>query len=338
MARPVRVGLREVAEAAGVSVATVSRVLARGPNVRPHVRVKVLLAAEAVGYEPNLVAQGLRLGASRSIGFAVRDISNPIVAEHALGAETVFRDHGYATLLTNSEGSSELDVENLRLLRQRRVDGFLASFSDETFVPLLEEFERLEAPVVIFDRELPKELSWSAVQNDYRPGVQAAIERFAALGHRTIGVVAPPLTLRFGRVLARDVAASVAQLAVKPVVIFDHGPLAPDHGFAATERLLDRDDPPTALLVANNRMLIGSMRSLQGRSLTVPRHISLALIDRVEVATLMGIPLDVVAFDAVEMGRAAARLLLELLDGAANRTVVLPTWFAEGASSAAPTR
>src|SRR5258707_6569140 len=118
-----RPSLRDVADRAQVALSTASRAMAGHPNVRPDVRDKVLLAATELGYERNLLAQSLRSGSSMSIGFVVRDISNPMMSEIVLGAERALRAQGYALSITNSEGSADLDAEYIRYFRQRAADG-----------------------------------------------------------------------------------------------------------------------------------------------------------------------------------------------------------------------
>src|SRR5664279_135963 len=124
--------LRDVAELAGVAISSASRALSNSPSVSAELRARVSAAALELGYRPNLLARGLRKGASLSVGFIVRDISNSLFAEIALGAEIALRERGYSMLLTNSEGRSDLDLAHLRLFRQRSVDGLLLSLADET--------------------------------------------------------------------------------------------------------------------------------------------------------------------------------------------------------------
>ncbi len=105
-----RPSLRDVADRAGVAVSTASRAFAGAANVRPRVRERVIAAAEELGYEPNLLAQSLRRGLSMSVGFVVRDISNPLMAEVVLGSERALRASGYTLSITNSEGKPDLDA------------------------------------------------------------------------------------------------------------------------------------------------------------------------------------------------------------------------------------
>jgi LacI family transcriptional regulator, galactose operon repressor len=126
-----RSSMRQVAEMAGVAMSSVSRVLSGHPDVSPAMRERVMEAVERLGYEPDLLAQSLRRKATRSVGFVVGDISNPLLAEITLGAETTLREAGYSMLLTNSENDPALDASHVRLLMQRRVDGLMLSLASE---------------------------------------------------------------------------------------------------------------------------------------------------------------------------------------------------------------
>ncbi len=115
--------MKEVALHAGVALSSVSRVLNDHADVSDAMRARVLVAIEELGYEPNLIASSLRRGSTKTVGFVVSDIANPLFADIAKGAERTLDESGYATVLTNSEGDPARDESMIRLLRWRRVDG-----------------------------------------------------------------------------------------------------------------------------------------------------------------------------------------------------------------------
>ena len=147
--------MREVAEVAGVAMSSVSRVLSGHPDVSPAMRQRVLAAVEQLGYKPNLLAQSLRRQETLSVGFVVRDISNPLMAEIVKSAETRLRESRYALLLTNSESDPELDADHIRLFQQRRVDGLILSLTSETHPRTTSLLENLDIPCVLVDRDVP---------------------------------------------------------------------------------------------------------------------------------------------------------------------------------------
>jgi len=328
--------MRGVAERAGVAISSVSRVLSGHPDVSDTMRHRVLAAVEELGYEPNLLAQSLRRGATMSVGFVVRDISSPLFSEIALGAETALRASGYTMLLTNSEGSPELDAKHVRLFRQRRVDGLLLSLADESFEPTLDELRRLAVPVVLIDRELTEPGRSSAVLCDHAAGMRMAVECLVSFGHTRIGLVGGPVGLRPGRECARAVIDACRQRGAEALV--EEGPFGAEHGYAATLRILDRDDPPTALIAGSNQILPGVLRALRARSLAIPGDVSLVTFDDVLLLEFLEPAIAVVSREPVSIGQEAASLLLRLLAGGEPEQVVIPTIFEQRDSIAAPSR
>src|SRR4029079_5437432 len=152
---PSRPGMREVADRAGVAMSSVSRVLSGHPDVSPQMSHVVMKAVRELGYRPDMLAQGLRRGKTFSVGFTVSDIANPVLAEIVTGAEKRRGEAGYSLLLTNSEGSPDLDVEHISLLERRRVDGLILSLAEEHPPGTVEALRRLSVPVVLVDRDIP---------------------------------------------------------------------------------------------------------------------------------------------------------------------------------------
>ena len=150
-----RLGMREVAEHAGVAMSSVSRVLSGHPDVSPKMRQVVMDAVRDLGYQPDMLAQGLRRGKTFSVGFTVSDIANPVLAEIVTGAEKRLRKAGYSLLLTNSEGDPELDVEHISLLERRRVDGLILSLAEENQPETVAALRQVGVPVVLVDRDVP---------------------------------------------------------------------------------------------------------------------------------------------------------------------------------------
>jgi LacI family transcriptional regulator len=238
-------------------------------------------------------------------------------------------------LLTNSEGSPDLDAQHVRLFRQRRVDGLLLSLADEAFEPTLEELERQSVPFVLIDRELaePQRRS-SAVLCDHASGMRSAVDALVRAGHRRIGLVGGPPTLRPGRECARAVYEACAAHGAD--VIVDEGPFTAEHGSSATHRMLGSGSPPTALIAGSNQILPGVLRALRERSLRVPDDISLVAFDDILLLEFLEPAIGVVSREPLTIGQEAARLLLRLLDGGEAEQIVVPTLFDPRSSIAAP--
>jgi LacI family transcriptional regulator len=335
--------MQEVARLARVATSSVSRVLSGHPDVSPKMRERVLAAVLELGYEPDFLAQSLRRGASLSIAFIVSDISNPLLASIALGAEKVLRRAGYTMLLTNSGSDPELDLAHVRLFLHRRVDGLILSLASERKKNLIELLAESQIPTVVVDRQLPARAGASVVLSNHRAGMLAAANALLDLGHRTIGLVSSPLEIVAGRMrLAALREAVVARGLPETAVPYVAGPFTHEHGYTGTLALLDRaDGAPTALIAGSNQLLSGCLEALQSRQLTPGKDIALVTCDDMALARLYQPPIAAITRDTVALGRTAAELLLRRLrpslpGDAEPSEVVLDTHFAMRASCCPP--
>jgi LacI family transcriptional regulator, galactose operon repressor len=318
--------VRTVAERAGVAVSSVSRVLSDHPDVSEGMRAKVMKAVEELGYEPDLLARGLREGVTRTIGFVVSDISNPLFADIASGAEIALRASGYSMLLTNSEAEPEGDVSHIQLLSRRRVDGLLLSLASEDDPETIRGLRESQIPYVLIDRELA-DGSGSAVLSDHRRGMRDAVSMLLSLGHRRIGLVLGP-PLRFTRERMAGVEEAYREAGLEPDLIVREGRLDEMHGSSSVSAMLDDERPATAIMTAGNQLLGGALGEIRSRGLSLPDDISLISCDDVPLARLMQPPIAVVRRDTRQLGRTAAELLLgQLTENEPSRSVILPTEF-----------
>jgi len=328
--------MREVADLAGVAMSSVSRVLSNHPDVSPRMRARVLSAVDELDYKPNLLAQGLRRRETLSVGFVVGDISNPLLARIVTGAEAVLREAGYSMLLTNSEGEPELDAEHVLLFEQRRVDGLILSSASERYEPTIDALRRADVPIVVVDRELPPELGASRVLSDHRTGMTAAVQHLLDLGHRRIGLIlGQPVRPTTERRRALEDAFTGRGLPATYAVC--EGRFSAEHGEAAACELLDRPDPPTAVIAAGNQLVVGALRVLGERGIGLPDDLSFVGCDDVDITELYRPAIATVRRDNFELGRVAAELLLRRLRGEHEPAeVVLPTEFVARASCGPP--
>lgn len=322
-----QVSIREVAASAGVAISSVSRVLADHPDVSDDMRARVQRAVRESGYEPNTAAKTLRSGKSMSVGFVIGDISNPLMSAIALAAETRLAEDNYTLLLANSRGTAEQDLENVRLFRQRRVDGLLLSITDESNRTLRRELTRFDKPVVLLDRRLEKISTVSSVFFDHYTGFVAATEHLLSLGHRRIGLIAGSDKVRPARerlAAVRQVMDTVegATLAVRL------GMLGRAQGSMAVESLMAENSRPTAIICAGNQLLAGTLSALRAHGVRIPRDMSLVTTDDTELAEFHQPPIATVARDAGSLGHVAAEVLLRQMAGEpSGRPVTLPTRF-----------
>lgn len=314
--------MREVAERAGVALSSVSRVLSGHPDVSPVMRNRVLDAVAALNYQPDLLAQSLRTGETRTIGFLVADISNPLMSRVAVGAEVTLRESGYAMLLTNSFNEPGLDAKHVRLFQQRRVDGLLLSLSDETDADLVAVLKRLGLPAVLVDRQM-QGVPFASVVNDHAAGIKAAVAHLFELGQRHIALVNDSRSVRPARERAGALRRACRGLPGVTSVVRSVT-LQPEAAYRATRELLGGEKPPSALIAGSNQILVGVLRALRDLGLSFPDDVSLATCDEFPFSDHLAI--TTISRDTRELGAVAARLLLEQLAGGPARRVVLPTF------------
>lgn len=320
-----RAGIREVAQRAEVSVSSVSRVITDHPDVSAAMRERVQAAIAALGYEPDILAQSLRRGSTRTIGFLVSDISNPLYSEIALSAERVLNEAGYAMLIANSRGAADRDAIQLRLLSQRRVDGFILSLSDETDPKTIAQLKALECPFVLLDREVGA-VKTAAVLSNHAEGIRAAAMHLLHLGHSRIGFIGGNQSARPTRV-RRDTLLQVAREHRGVRIYVEDRSFTAAHGEAGASALLDRAAPPTALIAGGNQILVGILRVIRRRGLRVPADLSLVTCDRVPLSEFLVPPLATLERDHHQMGQVAAEHILGILAGKPPATQYLPVTF-----------
>ncbi|MEU0807595.1 LacI family DNA-binding transcriptional regulator [Streptomyces sp. NPDC005970] len=332
--RPHRVAIREVAEYAGVAVSSVSRVISGHPDVSEKMRRKVLKAIDELGFVPDLAAQSIRTGATKTIGFVISDIRNPLLAEIAHAAETRLRERGYTLFMMSSLHDPELEAEHLRRLAQHRVDGLLVSVTDEKNQETVELLSKAGVPIVLIDRDIPDLPAASAARFDHASGLTAAVRHLVELGHRSIGLVSGSANTRPSREREQALYRIAAQLGVTAHA--HSGDFAMEHGAKATHALLSGEDRPTALIAGSNQILVGVLSALAGLPYQVPRDLSLVTCDDAPMAAFLQPRLATIRRDVARIGRVSADLLLEALAGDAARSVELPTRFDHAESCAAP--
>lgn len=307
--------LKEVAERAGVSIATVSRVVNAPGTVRAETRARVERVIRETGYRPSRVARRLRVerGRSRLVGLMIPDIQNPFFAEVVRGAEDVAQARGYAVFLGNSDEDPAKERRYLEVMLAEQVDGVILP-PHSTTDPAVDELLAEGVPLVCVDRRVDRARVDTVVVDSVR-GAFEATEHLIGLGHRRIGFIE-------GR--AR-VSTSRERLEGYRRALAEHGiPEAPElvragdsrlaGGRERTAELLALPDRPTALLVGNSLMTLGALESIQAAGLRIPEEIALVGYDDMPWALAVRPALTVVRQPGHELGRRAMELLLQRIE------------------------
>ncbi|MEU8305888.1 LacI family DNA-binding transcriptional regulator [Actinomadura sp. NPDC048955] len=328
--------IHDVAARAGVSPATVSRFL-RGQRVRSAEAIRA--AVDELGFAPNIAAQSLKSGRTRTIGVVVPDITNPYFAAVVKGMESVSRDRGYRLLLANSDESGTREADLLADMA-RQVDGMiLAPATEHEQTPL--QLRDSGLPVVFIDRDLADGESFDAVLVDNRAGGRQAAEHLLSLGHTRIAMISGGQESTPGRYRRDGFVEAVSAAGVEIPPEYDIiGDFREERAYQLTLSLLSLAEPPTAIFTANNLTTLGALKALHDMRVDVPGQISLIGFDDLDTGPLLRPPLTVVDRPMIEQGVLAMRLLLHRFDDSQTRDlprrIVMDTKIIERASTAPP--
>ncbi|WP_043264212.1 LacI family DNA-binding transcriptional regulator [Streptomyces sp. CT34] len=314
--------IKDVAERAGVSVATVSRVL-NGNSPVAETRERVLAAVRELGYRPNNVARALRTARTGALGLVISDLTNPFFTELADAVEDAARSLGYSLVIGNAGERPEQQDDYIRTLLDRRIDGLLVS-SAGTGSAMLREVVASGTPLVLLDRTVPG-IDAPCVRADGRAALTDLAAHLAALGRRPAIIVAPAGTPTGDERLELFRAALAAHGIPLPDERVGATPdLQPTGGRRVMSDLLDLPEPPDAVLATDNLMALGAMDELRARGLRVPDDMALVVYDDVPWFAHTDPPLTAIAQPTRDLGRAAVHALLERVEGRPAATVLLP--------------
>ncbi|MBP3949792.1 catabolite control protein A [Bacillus suaedae] len=316
----------DVAREAGVSMATVSRVVNGNPNVKPTTRKKVLEAIERLGYRPNAVARGLASKKTTTVGVIIPDISNIFFAELARGIEDIATMYKYNMILCNSDQNKEKEIHLINTLLEKQVDGivFMGGQITEDHVT---EFKRSPVPVVLaatFD----KENEIPSVNIDYKQAAYDAISHFIEKGHKQIGMVSGTLD---DPINGYQKFSGYRQAIEDAGLTFDEnlvaiGDYTYDSGIEAMNTLLEAKIKPTAVFAATDEMALGVIHATQDQGLSVPDDIEVLGFDNTRLSTMVRPTLTTVVQPIYDIGAVSMRLLTKYMnkEEVSDHIVVLP--------------
>lgn len=302
--RPGAVSIREVAQRAGVSIATVSRTVNRIPSVNAELAKRVWQAIDEVGYLPNTQARALVSGRSRMLGLIVSEITNPFFPELVQEFENLAVAQGYEVLIGSTNYEPVRTESLIRRMLQRNVDGVaIMTFGIEE--ELVQKLVEREYPLVFVDAgpDLP---NIRVLKVDYGVGIRQAVQHLAALGHRSIAFITGPLYMR-SAVARRDAfVKSMAEIGLTaPAGHIVEGTHTMEGGIASMERLLALGELPTAVMCSNDMTAIGVLHALYRTTHKVPEEISVVGFDDIHLAQFALPPLTTVQMSCKDLAAAA---------------------------------
>jgi DNA-binding LacI/PurR family transcriptional regulator len=313
-ANVMRVSIKDIAKAAGVSHSTVSRALSGSPLVSDETKVRIQRLAKEMGYSPNSLARSLVTRQTHTVGVVVTTISDPFVAQVVQGIEATAHDHGYTVLLANSGAVPEREIAAVEMLRSKRVDCVIVT-SSRIGALYLEHLERIGVPIVLINNhnELSGRYTFTVTVDNYHGGYSAT-EHLTQLGHRRVAYVTAPAdhSSDFDRMAGYRQALIDAGLEPDPAWVIPGNGRA-EGGEQALETFVALEPRPTAVFCYNDMTAIGLMYAARQSGLAVPQDIAVVGFDDIPFATYFYPPLTTIAQPKAEMGSLAMEMALSLM-------------------------
>lgn len=305
--------IKDVAVLAGVSITTVSHVINQTRYVSDELVERVNAAIKELNYCPNTLARSLRSGKSKTIGLVIPDISNQFFAEISRKIEDKGFEYGYSVIFCNTDDDPNKEISYIDVLIAKQVDGIIfISAGKET--DTLKKTVNLSVPIVIADRDI-KEIQADIVLVDNFQGGYEATHFLIALGHKRIGCISGPssVTPSAQRLQGFEQAMRESGLNVNPSLIIN-GDFRYQSGEVAMRKLLENEQPPSAVFVCNDMMALGAIQAIIKMGLKVPNDVSVIGFDDIPLSSAIFPALTTMSQPIHEMASLVVDLLIEKID------------------------
>jgi LacI family transcriptional regulator len=302
--------IKQVAELAQVSVATVSRVINDSGYVSPKLRARVLQAMRELNYELNAPARSLRRQETRTVGVLVPQVDHPFFSALSFVIEKTLAAGGYTTFICSAEEDSDKEKEYTQMMLRQRVDGVIigpTGYSEENLQRLIDQ----RIPVVLVDRDLPQLALHRVLINNFQGGYDG-MQHLLMLGHRQIGVIGAheysgAIDQRLKGVRA---ACADSDTGITPGVMLTSGLQQYEQGYLCAQQLIGQAPRPTAIFALNDVLAVGAMRAANELGMRVPDDISIVGFDDIPLASYVVPALTTIAQPIYDIGECAAQILL----------------------------
>ncbi|SEA73069.1 LacI family transcriptional regulator [Thalassobacillus cyri] len=300
--------IRDVAKQAGVSVATVSRVINKLERVNPDTKQKVLDAIEKLNYKPNDVARSLYQRKSKMIALIVPDITNPYFPELARAVEDVANRSDYTFVLCNSDDSEQKERQYMQVLRQKQVDGFIVVTSTLAY----EHIKDLNVPVVALDRIIDRKVPAVTVNNN--DGAKTAVQHLLDIGCKRIAHISGPDDVDNAMQRKQGYLDVVSHYEWFEPGMVQNGDYHMDQSEQAMMKLLKAYPDIDGVFAGNDLMAVGALKALKKSGKKVPDEISVVGFDGISLGELTTPSITTVKQPIYKIGEQAARMLIDKIN------------------------
>ena len=312
--------IKDVAQAAGVSTATVSRVLADSSRVKAETRKRVMDAVEQLSYRPNLIARSLRAQKSARIGLVVSDIRNPFFTAISRAVEDAAYEQGYSVLLCNTDENPEKEELYLNVLHDENVAGIIFS-PTQKFGARLATFES-NIPFVIIDRAVGTKQADMVLLDNVGAGYELTTHLIENGYRKLAGLFGNASTT--GKERNKGFREALSDHQLKPVAEHFISPRI-KQGYETTFAMLEQTERPDAIFTSNSLLTAGAFQAIRDRKLRVPNEVALVGFDETTWGALVDPPVTLIAQPTEEIGRTATELLFQRIEEPTRspKTVIL---------------
>ncbi|MBA2383021.1 MAG: LacI family DNA-binding transcriptional regulator [Chloroflexi bacterium] len=317
--------IKDVADAAGVSVGTVSHVVSGARQVRPATRDRVNAAIAELGFRPNRVARSLTRSRTSTVGMVIPDVANPFFAQLIRGASDALEASDYVVVFGNSDNLATKERRYLVEFIERRVDGMIIAPAANADADQIRDLGE-QLPVVLVDRVTPGWLG-DLVVGDDQAGMALAVDHLIGQGHRRIALINGEEELSTARARRLGFEQALRARDVAAVAVSD-GAFSIESGREQAMAMLAADPRPTAICAGNDLLALGGLQAAHELGFSVPGQLSVMGYDDIAYAKLASPRLTSVSQPGYAIGAAAARLLIERLrdpSGARQEVAIRPS-------------
>ncbi|HWO95852.1 MAG TPA: LacI family DNA-binding transcriptional regulator [Bacillus sp. (in: firmicutes)] len=320
-----KITIYDVAKKAGVSTATVSKILNDTGSISEKTRLKVQKVMDELQYQPSMIASALKGKSTNTIGLLIPDLSNPIFAEYAKYIEERGQELGFSVIMCNTDANPDKELRYISLLKQKQVDGIIVAARFKN-IKLLRELIKEKFPLALIAQDLPALPIDSVTVDDYLGGYQVT-EYLLSLGHQNIGVVAEGDRSSKERIRGYQQALIDAGLKTDEDLIVVCNQPTRECARLNAGRLLDLEKRPSAIFGCNDLLAVGVMQAAHERGLTIPNDLSVIGFDNTELSEVVVPSLTTVQQPLRDIGHHVVDLLTRKIEGKSkttHRVVLLP--------------
>lgn len=305
--------IKEIAEAAGVSKATVSRVLNNSEAVSEETRRKVLEIIKETNFRPSSVARSLSLKKSHLIEIILPDLSNPVFSKIIAGAESYIRNRDYSLLITATDFDIDMKIKHINIMKDKGVDGLIlvTDHGSEEFHKTLVEFEK---PIIMIGSDSSL-TSIPSIKIDNYKASQDAVQYLIDIGHKKIAMIRGPLSdYHSGKKRFLGYRDKLNCYGYYDEKLVEEGWYTFDDGYSAMETFIKKGNLPTAIFCASDLLAIGAIKCCIEHNIRVPDDISFVGFDDVDLARMYNPSLTTIRQPFEEQGDLAIRIMIDMIE------------------------